>query len=171
MSDYFEHPSRASRYANGEHVVYPESLREDMTVWFSLEPDRGRWEGILAVGEGGNRARLVGIPIWVYGVDLDDIVEYIESGEGAPVAVSVVEESSNTTFRVVFPDLSPGDEDDRWRQILIDMESWECWFDVLAPGYLAISAPAGHVDAAEQYLAARAGRGDFIYERGDVDPT
>lgn len=170
MSNYFEHPSRAGRFVDGEYVVYPDAVREDTTVWFSIEPEQERWEGVLAVREGANRARLVGVPLFAYKVNLDDVVEFIPSGEGAPVAVRVVDASSNTTFRVVFPDLEPDDDDDRWRQILMDMESWDCWFDVLSPGYLAISAPDTHAEAAERYLIDRANQGDFIYERGDAGP-
>jgi hypothetical protein len=168
MSQYFEHPSRASRFVDGGYVVHPDAAREDTTVWFSIEPGQERWEGILAMRAGQNRARLVGVPLFAYGLNLDDVVEFILSAEGAPVAVRVVAASSNTTFRVVFPDLGPDDDDDRWRQILRDMEPWNCWFDLLSPGYLAISAPDAHADAAERYLMNRANGGDFIYERGDV---
>ncbi len=168
MASYMEHPSKASRYASGAYVVYPDALEEDATVWFAFDPDRELWEGVLAIREAEDRARLVGVPLWTYGVNLDDVVELIESGEGAPVAVQVVDRSSNRTFRVVFPDLKPGDDDDRWRQILIDMEPWDCWFDVLGPGYLAISAPEATAEAVELYLTRRANAGDFINERGDV---
>ena len=99
-------------------------------------------------------------------MNLDAVVELIESGEGAPVAVRVVGRSANRTFRVVFPDLKPGDDDDRWRQILIDMESWDCWFDVLSPGYLAISAPEATAEAVERYLNQRTAAGDFPLRTG-----
>jgi hypothetical protein len=102
-------------------------------------------------------------------VNLDDVVEPVESGEGAPVAVRVVDRSSNRTFRVVYPDLKPGDDDDRWRQLLINMEQWDCWFDVLSPRYLAISAPEATAEAVERYLNQRSDTGDFIYERGDAE--
>ncbi len=168
MASFMEHPSKASRYTSGTYIVYPGALEEDTTVWFAFDVDRELWEGILAIREAEDRARLVGVPLWTYGVDLDDVVELIESGEGAPVAVQVVDRSSNRTFRVVFLDLKPGKDDDRWRQIQIDMEPWDCWFDVLGPGYLAISAPEATAEAAEQYLNQRAVAGDCIYERGDA---
>lgn len=169
MASYMEHPSKASRYTSGAHIVYPGALKEDTTVWFVFDSDRELWEGVLAIREAKDRARLVGIPLWTYGVNLDDVVELIESGEGAPVAVRVVDRSSNQTFRVVYPDLKAGDDDDRWRQLLIDMERWDCWFDVLGPGYLAISAAEATSVAVERYLHQRANAGDFIYERGDAD--
>lgn len=162
-----EHPSRATRYASGAYVVYPAALEENTTVWFAFDVERELWEGLLAIREGEDRARLVGVPLWTYGLHLDDVVEYIESGEGAAVASRVVEPSDNRTFRVTYPDLRPGDDDDRWRQLLIDMEPWDCWFDVLGPGYLAISAPAATVEAVERYLDHGAGAGDFLYESGD----
>lgn len=89
-----EHPSKASRYASGAHVVYPGAVEEDTTVWFAFDADRGLWEGVLTIREAERRARLVGVPLWTYGVNLDEVVEFIESGEGAPVAVRVVERSS-----------------------------------------------------------------------------
>ena len=163
-----EHPSKASRYASGAYVVYPRALEEDTTVWFAFDAAAELWEGVLAIREAEDRARLVGVPLWTYGVNLDDVVELIESGEGAPVAVRVVDRSSNQTFRVTYPDLRAGDDDGRWRQLLIDMEQWDCWFDVLSPGYLAISAPDATAEAVAQYLLTRADAGDFIYERGDA---
>ena len=164
-----EHPSKASRYTDGGYTVYPDALEEDSTVWFVFDADRELWEGVLAIREAENRARLVGVPLWTYGVNLGDVVELIESGEGAPVAVRIAERSSNQTFRVVYPDLKPGDDDDRWRQLMIDMGPWGCWFDVLGPGYLAISAPETTAEAVERYLNKKANAGDFIYERGDAD--
>jgi hypothetical protein len=169
VASYMEHPSKASRYESGAYIVYPPALEEDTTVWFAFDAVRELWEGVLAIREAEDRARLVGVPLWTYGVNLDDVVELIESGEGAPVAVGAVGRSSNRTFRVVYPDLKPGDDDDRWRQLLIDMEPWDCWFDVLGPGYLAISAPEATAEAVERYLKQRANAGDFIYERGYVE--
>ncbi len=169
MASYMEHPSKASRYASGAYVVYPGAFEEDTTVWFAFDADRELWEGVLAIREAERRARLVGVPLWTYGVNLDDIVELIESGEGAPVAVRVVERSSNTTFRVVYPDLKAGDDDDHWLQLMINMEPWDCWFDILSPRYLAISAPEPTSKAVERYLAQSANTGLFIYERGDAE--
>jgi hypothetical protein len=164
-----EHPSKASRFTSGAYIVYPGALEEDTTVWFAFDTDRELWEGVLAIRQANDRARLVGVPLWTYGVNLDDVVEVIESGEGAPVAVRVVDRSSNRTFRVVFPDLKAGDDDDRWRRLLIEMEPLDCWFDVLGPGYLAISALGSSAEAVERYLNQRASAGDFIYERGDAE--
>jgi hypothetical protein len=168
VASYREHPSKASRYAGGSYIVYPAALEEDTTVWFAFDADRELWEGVLAIREAENRARLVGVPLWTYGVNLDDVVELIESGEGAPVALRVVDPSANRTFRVVYPDRQAGDDDSRWRQLLIDVEPWDCWFDVLSPSYLAISAPGATAEAVERYLNERANRSDFIYERGDA---
>jgi len=162
-----EHPSRASRFADGEYVVLPDERRENATVWFAFEPDR--WEGVLAVREAPDRARLAGVPLWTYGVNLGDVVELVESGEGAPVAVRVVTPSSNRTFRVVFEDVSPGDHDERWRGLLMDLEQNGCWFDVLGPGYLAISASLEECEAVERYLQARSEAGDLVYERAQAD--
>ena len=162
-----EHPSRASRFAGGQYVVLPDALSENATVWFAFEPDR--WEGVLAVRYERDRARLAGVPLWTYGVNLGDVVEVVESGEGAPVAVRVVEPSSNRTFRVVFEDIAPGDHDERWRGILMDLEPYGCWFDVLGPGYVAISAAVEESDAVENYLRSRFDSGDFIYERAEAD--
>ena len=162
-----EHPSRASRFASGEYVVLSDSLHANATVWFAFEPDR--WEGVVAVRDAPDRARLAGVPLWTYGANLGDVVELVESSEGAPVVVRVVEPSSNRTFRVVFGDLERGDTDDRWRGLLADLEPHECWFDVLSPGYLALSASPDAFEAVQSYLQLRAEKGDFVYERADGD--
>lgn len=166
MASYWEHPSKASRYANGAFIAYPAALEEDTTLWFAFDEARESWEGILAIRVADDRARLVGVPLWTYGVNLDDVVEFIESAEGDPVAVRVVNHSSNRTFRVTYPDLTAGNEDDQWRRLLVEMEPLDCWFDVLSPRYLAISAPETTAEAVEDYLSQRANAGDFIHEGG-----
>ena len=77
-----------------------------------------------------------------------------------------IEEDTMVWF--VYPDVE-GDDDDRWRQLLIDVEPFECWFDILSAGYLLISAPAATADAVDRYLNQRENVGDFVYERGDAE--
>lgn len=169
MARFLEHPSKPASYADGEFLVYPGALEENATVWFAFDKDeQGEplWEGVLAICTAPDRAELVGVPLWTYNVNLGDVVELIESGEGAPVATRTIEPSTNATFRVFYPDLKRGDEDERWRQLIIDMEPWGCWFDVYEPGYLAIAAPARTAATVEEYLTDRHNAGDFIYERG-----
>ncbi|MEM9200079.1 MAG: DUF4265 domain-containing protein [Actinomycetota bacterium] len=163
MAAYLEHPARPTRPAGDEYLVFPDALNENATVWFAFEPDR--WEGVLAVRITPDRARLVGVPLWTYGVNLGDVVEIVASAEGAPVAVRVVERSSNRTFRVVFQGTPPQEPDERWRDLVVDLEANGCWFDVLRPDYLAISASVDQADAVEEYLHSRSEEGDFIYER------
>lgn len=97
MASYMEHPSKASRYTGGGYIVYPDALEEDSTVWFAFDADRELWEGVLAIREAENRARLVGDPLWTYGVNLGDVGEFIESGEGAPIAVRIAERFESYT--------------------------------------------------------------------------
>lgn len=172
MRTFWEHPSKPARYANGETVLYPRVELANATVWFAFDKsDQGDplWEGLLAIRHGSDRAELVGVPLWTYNVNLGDVVELIESAEGAPVATRTLVPSTNVTFRVVYPDLKRGDQDDRWRQLMIDLERCDCWFDVLGPGYLAISAPADTAADVEAQLAGRALGDDFLYERGVQD--
>ncbi|MCG8163837.1 hypothetical protein JMY81_23985 [Brenneria goodwinii] len=47
-----------------------------------------------------------------------------------------------------------------------DLEPNACWFDVLSPGYLAISATPDKRDDVESYLARRTAAGELDFERG-----
>lgn len=96
-------------------MVYPGALEEDTTVWFAFDAENELWEGVLPIREEESRARLVGVPLWTYGVNLDDVVELIASGEGAPVAARFIDRSGNRTLRVTYPDLEAGDDEQPFR--------------------------------------------------------
>jgi hypothetical protein len=80
------------------------------------------------------------------------------------VAEERTHESSSYTFRVIFDGAGTGD--DRWRQLMSDLACYECWFDVRAPDFLAIAAPAEHAQAVADFLAARERSGELQYETG-----
>ncbi|WP_239798225.1 hypothetical protein, partial [Brenneria goodwinii] len=56
--------------------------------------------------------------------------------------------------------------DTRWQELMKDLEPNACWFDVLSPGYLAISATPDKRDDVESYLARRTAAGELDFERG-----
>jgi hypothetical protein len=162
VAQYDEHPSRAAGFHGGELVVHPDATDSDCTVWFAYEPDH--WEGLLGVRIGTDRVRVSGVPYWVYDLNLGDEVQVAESAEGAVVAEERVHESTNYTFRVVFRDADS--DDDRWRQLMSDLASFDCWIDVRTPGFLAISVPAEHAQAVADYLVERERSGQLQYETG-----
>ena len=151
MTGYDEHPSRASGLRGDELDVHPDAAESDCTVWFGYEPEQ--WEGLLAVRVSAGCVRISGVPYWVYDLNLGDEVRVIESAEGAIVAAERVHESGNSTFRVRFENADA--HDSRWRRLMTDLASFECWFDVRTPGFLAISVPGENAQPVANYLAAR----------------
>jgi hypothetical protein len=168
MPSYDEHPSKASAWRNGEFVVHPEAQAEDCTVWFGRAPDaRGEiaWEGLLARRLSKDRARICAVPFWAFDVNLGDEVAIVESQEGAPVAEKVVVDAGNFTFRVVFE--PPTSEDDaRWQELMVDLEPYDCWFDIASQRLVALSSPPQHAHAVADYLWQRQERGELEYETG-----
>jgi Domain of unknown function (DUF4265) len=163
---YDEHPSRVSAWRDGKFVVHPNAASEDCTVWFPMGHDGesdGRWEGLLAQRLAPDRARICAIPFWARGVSLGDEVSVIESGEGAPVAVTVVNPSGLETIWVGFRDANR-EADDRWQDLMRDLESFQCWFDVLSPMFLSVSVSPEFAAAVMDYLATRVSRGELDYE-------
>jgi uncharacterized protein DUF4265 len=159
---YEEHPSRASGVRGDELVVHPDAAASDCTVWFAYEAEH--WEGLLAVRVCSDRVRLSGVPYWVRDLNLGDEVRVVESADGAIVAEERVHDSTNYTFRVVFDGADA--DDDRWRRLMSDLTSLDCWFDVRTPGFLAISVAAEDAHAVADYLAARERSEELHYETG-----
>lgn len=166
MVEYDEHPSKASALRDGRLVVLPDAEAEDCTVWFSAERASSgsvKWEGLLARRLGPDRARLCAIPFWLYDLNLGDEVEVLDSAEGAPVAARLMRDAGNFTFRV----RREGSDGDDWRRgLMVDLERFECWFDVRSSGFLALSAPSVHAEAVANYLHAREQQGDLQFETG-----
>lgn len=171
MSRYEEHSSKASSWREGQFVVLPDAEEADVTVWFGDSADASGatlWEGLLAKREGRDRARVCAVPFWVYDVNLGDEVTVIESAEGAPVANGIVNEAGAFAFRVIFVGAQADDE--RWRQLMVELEPCQCWFDVRSPAFLALSAPAEHARGVADVLSAKQGRGELQYETGRSVP-
>jgi hypothetical protein len=145
----------------------PDAELADCTVWFAGSKDATGavvWEGLLARRLANDRARICAVPIWTYDVNLGDEVEVMESGEGAPVAVKVLTDAGNFTFRVAFE--PPACDDDRRQRLMVELELYECWFDIASPGLAALSASAEHAQAVADYLWQRQERGEVQYEAG-----
>ena len=169
--EYEEHSSKASAWREGRFIVLPDAEREDCTVWVGAGADWSRsvrWEGLLAVRLSCNRARVCAVPFWVYDVNLGDEVALMESAEGAPVVTGVVVDGGNYTFRVRFA--GAADDDVRWRELMVELEPFDCWFDVRSPAFVAMSAPAAHARAVADYLDDRERRGELLFETGRSAP-
>jgi hypothetical protein len=165
--EYDEHPSKASAWREGRFVVLPDAEREDCTVWVGVEADSAqsvKWEGLLARRLSGKRARICAVPFWVYDVNLGDEVALMDSAEGASVVTGVVVDGGNHTFRVRFEHAA--DDDVRWRELMVELEPFDCWFDVRSPGFLAVSAPPAHAQPVADYLDERERRGELRFETG-----
>ena len=166
MPEYEEHPSKASSWGDGQFVVLPEAEATDSTVWFGAKVDAGGetlWEGLLARGTAKDRARICAVPFWLNDVNLEDEVSLIESGEDA-VANAIVKDAGNFTFRVIFE--RADSDDDRWRELMVQLEPYDCWFDVRSPGFVALSAPPDHAQSVADFLSTREQDGELQYEAG-----
>ena len=165
MREYDEHPSKVARARRGGAVeVHPEAAAADCTVWVAFELDGTRWEGLLARRLAPDRALVCAIPFWVYDLNLLDEVSVVDSAEGAPVATGRVRDAGNFTYRVAFDDAA--DDDRRWRELMTELEPFDCWFDVRDPGYLAISAAPEQAEPVAGHLLEREDRGELHYETG-----
>jgi hypothetical protein len=169
--EYDEHPSKASAWREDRFIVLPDAEREDCTVWAGAEADSSqsvKWEGLLAYRLSGDRARICAVPFWVYDLNLGDEVALQDSAEGAPVVMGVVVDGGNYTFRVRFEHAA--DDDVRWRELMVELEPFGCWFDVRSPGFLAVSTPPAHAQVVADYLDDRERRGDLLFETGRSAP-
>ena len=171
MREYEEHPSKPASWRAGQMVVLPQTDCDACTVWASAERDTDgalRWEGLLARRLGADRAQICSVPFWLYGLNLGDEAALIASEEGAAVITGVKRDAGNYTFRVIFENAIADDQ--RWREVMIDLEHFGCWFDVRSPSYVALSAPHTHGQAVANYLLDREQRGELRYEAGRAGP-
>lgn len=171
MVEFEEHPSRAAAWRAGRFVVLPDAELEDCTVWVGADAGSEgsvTWEGLLARRLSSTTARICAVPFWVYDLNLGDEVALMESADGAPVVTGVAADAGNYTFRVLFAD--PPDGDARWHELMIELEPFDCWFDVRSPGFIAVSAPPTRAQAVADYLSERERRGELQFETGRSAP-
>jgi hypothetical protein len=171
VGEYEEHPSTAASWRDGQFVVFPDAEAADLTVWFGAKVGAGGdvfWEGLLAKRTGSDRARVCGVPFWVYDVNLGDEVSLVDSAEGAPVADGIVIDAGNFTFRIIFHEADASDG--RWQELMVEFERYDCWFDVHSPGLVGVSAPQGHARSVADLLSAKERSGELQYETGRSRP-
>ena len=109
------------------------------------------------------------MPFWAYELNLGDEVALMGSAEGAPVVTGVIADGGNFTFRVRFD--GAAHDDVRWRGLMVELEQFDCWFDVRGPGLVAVSAPSAHAQTVADYLNGRERRGDLVFETGRSTPA
>jgi len=172
VARFLEHPSRASRWSGQEFEVLPAAASEDATVWFSVptapsaanaEPT---WEGLLAKRLTSDRVEIAAVPVFLYDLNLGDEPAVMESGEGALVATGVVRDAGRFTYRVLFPDGTACDPDERWRDLHLALAPFGCWLDVYTPRLIAVSAEAHVAHEVADYFAAEVASGRLQYETG-----
>lgn len=168
MPAHYEHPSKASRWANGRLFVHPDAEQEDATVWVQFDDDADSeplWEGLLARRLGPDRVRLCAVRAYAYDLDLGDELEVVED-EGALIATHVAAASGNFTFRVLFPQAARASMDERLLELMRELEQFHCWFGVMSPRFLAISAAYEQSQHVASYLWGREQRGELNFETG-----
>jgi hypothetical protein len=157
-------PSKVTAWRDGRLVVHPDAERADCTVWLSVADGSGPelgWEGMLARRVGTDRARVCAMPFWIYDLNLGDEVALIESAETALVVTAVVRDARNYGFRVI-----PAEDakEHWWRELMIELERFECWFDIRTSRFVALSAPPDHAGSVADLLARHESRGDWQFE-------
>jgi hypothetical protein len=164
---YREHPAKVVRLdAEGQLTGYPPAEAQDRTVWFSID-DTADWEGLLGQTVGPDRVAIVGIPIFVYNVNLGDEVAVTRTPESAAVATVVVRDAGNYTFRVWF-EREPPRPGEHWLALMHDLASCECWFDTWSEKLVAISASAAYAQEVADYLSKHERNNDLRYETGRI---
>ncbi len=163
MVDYQGHPSKIGTWRDGALHVSPEAERADLVVWFAFhtEEDEPRWEGLLATSSADGHAVVRSVPFFLYDIALGDEVGTVTSSEGALVAAEIRRRSDSYVYRVRFES-----DDDRWLQLMRDLEPWSCWFDVRSPRFIALATPSEHAQDVADYLARRELAGELQYETG-----
>lgn len=171
---HIEHPTRASRWRGGDFEVFPAAASAELTVWFALPDDpeaEQTWEGLLANESRRGHALIAAIPAYVYDLNLGDEVAVVASGEGGLVATSLAQDAGSYTFRVMFSEYDGPGDDERWRRLQEDLERYGCWFDVMWPQFVALSAGSAVAQDVADWLLARQDAGDLQYETGrTIDP-
>ena len=162
--EYREHPSLVGSFRNGEFVAFPPAQDADVTVWAGWDEDgEPFWEGLLATRLSPTSARLCAIPVFAYDLNLDDEVELMSSAEGPLVVAGVLQDAGNFTFRVWLGEHAPPGGA---KQLMKDLERFDCWFDVYSERLLAISCGPDEAQHLADHLKIREDRGDFRYETG-----
>jgi hypothetical protein len=120
------------------------------------------WEGLWAVPLGQSLFRIDNIPFYVKGLSCDDIVQGVVE-DGKYFLLKVVEESSNSTIRVVISNL----EDEREiRDSLCDLG---CSIEGTGiPGLIALNIPIQSKNDTIEFLQKSFDIGKIDYEEGAV---
>jgi hypothetical protein len=158
-----------SRWRDGAFEARVESSNASQSVWFALEPEEPGdvvWEGLLVESIGPERVVVAAVPAFAYDVNLGDEVRVMASAEGALVAVGVVRDAGRFTFRVWFPEWERSSADERWKDLQVDLERFECWFDVYSPQLIAVSVEADDAQAVADFLDHKERAGMLQYETG-----
>jgi hypothetical protein len=169
MPRMLEHPEKVARWRNGDVEVHPDAAAASETVWVAVDPaESGEvvWEGLAARPSGEGRAVVAAVPVFAYDLNLGDEIEVVVSAEGPWVAVRPLQDAGRHTFRVWFADWPDLGQDQRWKDLQVELERFGCWFDVYSPRLVAVSADPEVAGAVADALAAGETSGRFIYEAG-----
>jgi Domain of unknown function (DUF4265) len=161
-----------ARWRGGTVELLPDASTADQTVWFAVDPGEAEdhqdavWEGLLTRPSGPDRAVVVAVPVFAHDVNLGDEVEVVASAEGPLVGTRVVRDAGQFTFRVLFPVRERLEDDERWRELQVDLEPYGCWFDVYSRTFIAVSAEPGVAHAVADFLSESEQAGRLQYETG-----
>ena len=160
-----EHPRRPVRLVDGELVSHPDSKAADCVVWFPV-PDAveggPQAEGVPAVRLDGDRARLVGIPLFPYHASLGDEVQ-VREHDDALYGVEVVVAAPDLTVRIfdgaggVSTEqalVDPASDEPFW-QVARALAPHGPWFERFSTGYAAFSVARDEWEYVRAFLDLR----------------
>jgi hypothetical protein len=160
-----EHPRRPVRLEGGELVPHPDSLDANCAVWFPV-PDAAEGSGgpeaeaIPAVRLDGDRARLVGVPLFPYHLALGDEVQLREQDGGTLYGVEVVVASPDLVVRIfdaaggvsTEQALTDPTSDEAFWRIARALAPHHCYFERYSTGYAALLVPPAEWEYVRPFL-------------------
>lgn len=102
MDEYPLHPSLVTQWQAARLEHWPEAVAATETVWFPLPEEHDgvrHWEGLNGRLESDGEVTVLGVPAYVYDLNLGDRVTVVRSAEGAFVATGIAHDAGNNTFR------------------------------------------------------------------------
>lgn len=158
------HPRRPVRLEGGELIAHPLAREADCVVWFPVPdavPESGgpEIEAVPAVRLDGDRARLVGIPFFPYGVALGDELQ-VREHDSALAAVEVVHHAPDLGVRIFHAAgevdtaqaLEDPDSDEPFWRIARALAPHGVWFERYSTTYAALLVPPAEWDAVRAFL-------------------
>jgi hypothetical protein len=166
MDEYRLHPSLVTQWEAGGLKPWPEAAAATETVWFPLPEGHDGvryWEGLNGRLESDGEVTVLGVPAYVYDLNLGDRVTVVRSAEGPFVATGIAHDAGNDTFRFYLLD---ADDETSWYPLARELAIMGCLIDVLTPRFTVVSCVPEASPSVVARLAELREEGILEYEIG-----